>query len=197
MDLSTLANAEILRGLTDEELAELGAIASEQDFERRDRLFTRGERAEAFYIATRGRFALTVSLRFFDSHTEIPIEELMPLDAFGWSSLVEPRTSIYSCYCLEDGAAVAFPTDRLEPLITTDWCLGAKLRRNLNELIGARVRVVQGLWLDEVSQSMSRMQHWFHTELTNRWSAAMTESGSSANPVTHWFRRFTRTEIND
>lgn len=190
VDLSSIAEADILRGLTKEDLVELGAIACEQEFARRDCLFKRGEEAKTFYIATRGRFALTVAIRYFDRDAEMAIEEKDALDAFGWSSLVTPRTSIYSGYCMEDGAAVAFARDPLEALMTTHPDLGTKLLHNLNELIGARVRVLQNLWLDEVSQSMARVQHWTHTELTTQWSAAMKDP--SSRPVLHWIRRHTR-----
>ena len=189
VDLSSIARADVLRELTREDLVELGAVGDEQEFQRRDYLFKRGEGAKTFYIATRGRFALTVALRLFDRYVEMAVEEKGALDAFGWSSLVEPRTSIYSGYCIEDGAAVAFPRDRLEALMTTNSRVGAKLLHNINELIGSRVRVLQNLWLDEVEQSMARVQHWTHTDLTTRWSAAMTEP--SSRPVRRWFRRIT------
>lgn len=187
VDLSSIAKADVLRELTREDLVELGAVGDEQEFQRRDYLFKRGEAAKTFYIATRGRFALTVALRLFDRYVEMAVEEKGALDAFGWSSLVEPRTSIYSGYCIEDGAAVAFPRDRLEALMTTNSRVGAKLLHNINELIGSRVRVLQNLWLDEVEQSMARVQHWTHTDLTTRWSAAMKEP--SSRPVLRWFRR--------
>jgi CRP-like cAMP-binding protein len=189
VDLSTIANADVLHGLTSEDLAELGAIANTQEFERRDRLFKRGDRAETFYIATSGKFALTVDLRYFDGHVEMAVEDKAPLDAFGWSSLVEPRTSIYSGYCTEDGAVVAFPREPLEALMTNNRRLGEELLHNLNTLIGTRARALQQLWLDEVSQSTSRVLHWSHTELTTQWATAM--GSSDAHPVTGWIRRHT------
>lgn len=196
VDLSSIAKADVLRGLTTEDLVELGAVACETEFERRHCLFRRGEEAETFYVATRGRFILTVDLRLFDSYVEMAVEEKGALDAFGWSSLVEPRTSIYSGYCIEDGAAVAFPSERLDALMTANSRLGAKLLHNLNELIGTRVRVLQNLWLDEISQSMTRVQHWTQTELSTQWSAAMTESGPRP-PMLRWIRRLTRLRIEE
>ncbi|MBW2286952.1 MAG: cyclic nucleotide-binding domain-containing protein [Deltaproteobacteria bacterium] len=175
LDLSSIENADVLRGLTREDLAELGTIASEQEFKRKDRLFKRGEVANSLYIATRGRFALTVDVRSFDGNVEMAVEEQGALDAFGWSSLVEPRTSIYSGYCTEDGAAVEFPRESLNALMTSNRRLGEELLRNLNELIGNRVRVLQQLWLDEVSRSTARVLHWSHSELTTQWSIAMTK----------------------
>jgi CRP-like cAMP-binding protein len=178
VDLSSSDSVDILRGLTKADLAELGAVACEQEFNRRDCLFKRGEEVNTFYIVTRGRFALTVGLRVFDGDAEIAVEEKRALDAFGWSSLVEPHTPIYSAYCTEDGAVVAFPRERLEALMTTNWRLGEQFIHNLNELVGTRARVLQKLWLDEVSQSMQRVRHWSQTELTVQWAAVMTEPSS-------------------
>jgi CRP-like cAMP-binding protein len=187
VDLSSIETADMLRGLTKADLIELGEVACEQEFKRRDCLFKRGEEAETFFIATRGRFALTVSLRVFDAQVEMAIEDKRAPDAFGWSSLVDPYTSIYSGYCIEDGAAVAFPRDRLEALMTTNPRLREKFLYNLNELIGARLRLVQNLWLDEVSESMARVRHWTNTDLTIEWSEVMTDP--SSRPLRHWFRR--------
>jgi CRP-like cAMP-binding protein len=174
MDLAAIDRADILRGLTPEDLAEIGTIAGEQEFKRKDRLFQRGEAAENFYIATHGRFALTVNARLFDRYVEMAVEEVDSLGAFGWSALVEPRTSIYSGYCTEDGAAIVFPRKRLEDLMTSNRRLGEEFLHNLNELIGTRVRALQQLWLDEVSQSTARVIHWSHSELTTQWASAMS-----------------------
>jgi CRP-like cAMP-binding protein len=195
VDVSSIERAHVLRGLSKADLAELGAIAYEQEFKPRDRVFQRGNEAEAFYIATRGRFALTVALRVFDDYTPMAVEEKRALDAFGWSSLVEPHTSIYSCYCIEAAAVVAFPRERLEALMTTNSRLATALLHNVNELIGARVRVLQELWLDEVSQSMARVKHWTHNELTTQLTAVMTDE--SRAPWRGWFRRQTHLGSGD
>jgi len=190
IDLSSIESAEVLHGLTKSDLAELGAIASEREFARRDCLFERGEEANNLWIATCGRFVLAVALRVFDGHATMAVEEKRARDAFGWSSLVKPYQSIYSCYCIEDGAAIAFPREPLAALMTTNWRLGEQFLHNLNNLIGGRVRVLQQLWLDEVSHSMARVQHWTDTELTRQLTAVMTEGRSRR--VRSWFREHMR-----
>jgi CRP-like cAMP-binding protein len=192
IDLSSIEQADVLRGLTKPDLAELGAIASEQEFRRRDCLFERGQEAKTFYIATRGRFALTVPLRVLDRQESLAVEEKGARDAFGWSSLVKPRRSIYSCYCIEDGAAVAFPREQLAALMTTNSRLGEEFLHSLNNLIAARVRLLQELWLDEVSQSMARVQHWTRTELSVQFFDAMIDPSSRG--AQSWIRRHMRLE---
>ncbi len=192
LDISSIEKADVLRGFSKADLAELGGIAHEQEFKRRDRLFKRGEEAKTFYIVTRGLFALTVDVRLFEDYAEIALEEKGALDALGWSSLVEPRTSIYSGYCIEDGAVIAFPRKSLEALMMTNRRLGEEFQHNLNELIGTRVRVMQEHWLDEVSQSTARVKELSHSELTHHWAAAMAGSTEPRpHPVRGWIQRHT------
>jgi len=72
--------------------------------------------------------------------------------------------------------------------MTTNSRLGEEFLHSLNNLIGARVRVLQELWLDEVSQSMARVQHWTHTDLSVQFSGAMTDP-SSRGGVQSWIRK--------
>ncbi len=191
-EISSIEKAKVLRGLSRADLAELGEIAYEQKFERRDCLFKRGEEAKTFYIATRGLFALTVDVRLFEGYAEMALEEKGPLDAFGWSSLVEPRLSIYSTYCIEDGAVVAFPRKPLEALMMSNRRMGEEFQHNLNELIGARVRNLQEHWLEEISQSTARVKELSHSELTHHWAEAMTERATPRpHPLNRWIRRHT------
>ena len=70
------------------------------------------------------------------------------------------------------------PPDTSEALCPGTRRLGEESLHNLNELIGTRVRVLQQLWLDEVSQSTARVLHWSHSELTTQWATAMTQPGA-------------------
>ena len=112
---------------------------------------------------------LTVALRVLDGESELPIEELKPFDAFGWSALVEPHASIYSSWCTEGGEVVAFPGKELAERMAANPALGLVLSGNLNVLIGNRVRVLQKLWLEEVEQHMDRIRHWTRTEASRTW----------------------------
>jgi CRP-like cAMP-binding protein len=173
VDLTSIRDARILHGLTDSDLAALAAIAERQQARKGERLFVRGEVAERFYIVEDGGFALTVVLRALDDRVETAVEELGAGEAFGWSALVEPQRSIYSGYCTSDGAVVAFPGAALEALMATEEGLGFRLSRNLNRLIGARVRVLQDLWVEEIEQSTSRVKFWSANDVSRRWTVAL------------------------
>jgi CRP-like cAMP-binding protein len=174
-DLSSIQSAAILEGLDQSDLSRLSAIASERDTREGEQLFARGQQADTFFIAKRGRFALALPLRVFGGHTDMPVEEKGALDAFGWSALVEPHRSIYSAYCTFDGTVFSFPGAELKELLATHDRLGARLSANMNTLIGARVRAVQDLWIEEVEHSIARVHYWTQSEMSSRLQRAMRQ----------------------
>ncbi len=173
-NLDAIRNATVFEGIDEPHLRQLGEIAGEQETRQGERLFARGETAETFYVAKRGRFALALPVRVFDAHDEIVVEEKQAWDAFGWSSLVEPWISIYSAYCIADGAVVRFPGEALRRLIASDDAMGSRFSANLNVLIGARVRAAQDLWIAELEQSRARVDYWARSEMTTRLHEAVS-----------------------
>ena len=171
IDLSSVQEAAVLRGVGQDDLLELATIAEQREVRQGERLFARGQSSGALYIARGGRFVLTVGLRVLDGEAELPVEELQELDAFGWSALVAPFESIYSAYCIEDGVVLSFPGNELAALMDANPSLGRGLAGNLNVLIGNRVRALQKLWLEEIEQHMDRVQYWTRTEVSRLWSS--------------------------
>ncbi len=173
VDLSSIHEAAILNGLTERDLEKLGAIAYEKEARKGERLFSRGMTADTFYIVKEGRFALTILLSVLDGEVEAAIEEIVAGGALGWSAVVEPHDSIYSSYCTEDGSVAAFPRSDMEALMSSDEGLGHRFSRNLSELVGSRVRVLQDLWIQEVQQSMLRVSFWTHSKTSTDWQTAV------------------------
>jgi CRP-like cAMP-binding protein len=184
VDVSLIRDATILADITHAELQELAEIAHRESIGQGNRLFVRGEPAEALYVVTAGRFALTIQLRALDESLEIPVEEKVAGDALGWSALVEPYLSVYSAYCTQHGSVVAFPREDLKRVIAADVDLGYRLLRNLSQLIGSRIPALQDLWTQEVEQSMERVQHWAHTRLYDEWATAVAPPRHRR----HWWR---------
>lgn len=179
IDFTAIRNAAILKGLDQSELDQLSAIAGETETQDGERLLTRGQLADTLYIVKQGRFALTLPVRVFDQSDEFVVEEKGALDAFGWSSLVEPNTSIYSAYCTSNGALITLPAEELQQLIQTHERLGQRISSNLNRLIGNRVRTLQDLWVDELENSRARVDYWTHTDMSQRLRTAI-KKGQSA-----------------
>ena len=172
-DLSSIQNAAIFDGFRQSEIRELESIARVEQTAKGDCLFRHGKTADAFYLVKDGRFALTIQVREFDDHFEMPVEEKVAGDALGWSALVEPYQSIYSGYCTRSGSVFVFSRGDLEELMSSDPSLGHRFSRNLSRLIGSRIRALQRLWIEEVERSISRVDYWSHTKLSDEWADAI------------------------
>ena len=164
VDLSSLRSAEVLEGLTGADLKKLGAIAQEEQSASGDRLIQRGALADTFYVVRDGRFALSIIMNAAGSQIEVTIEEKGRGAALGWSSLVEPRTSIYSIHCTLAGAVIGIPRPALLELMAADPGLGYRFMTNLCQLIRSRASALQDLWIEEVEQSMGRVKYWRERE---------------------------------
>jgi len=125
-------------------------------------MFARGQSADHFFITKQGRLTLTLGLRVLGSVTEMAVEELGVGEAFGWSALVSPHEWMYSVYCIEDGEVFAFPREELQKLMMLDAGLGFRFSKNVSQLVARRLRFLQKLWLEEVEQSMTRVEYWTH-----------------------------------
>ena len=173
VELSSIRNAPILDGLEPSEIRELESIARLEQIAKGQRLFRHGETADTLYLVKDGRFTLTIEVRALDDHCEMPVEPKVAGDALGWSALVEPHRSIYSAYCTQSGSVFAFLREDLEKLMAADPNLGHRFSRNLNQLIGSRIRALQQLWIEEVERSIERITYWSHTELSDEWADAV------------------------
>jgi CRP-like cAMP-binding protein len=188
-DLSSVRNAPILDGVTEEGFAELEAIAHLEAAKIGERLFVRGEAAEKFYIVEAGAFALTLPMRRFDDVLETAIEEKEAGAALGWSSLVAPFRSIYSCYCTAAGSLVGFQRAELARLMSSNRDLGGRISMNLNRLIADRLRALQSLWIEEVEQSNARVERWAQTEIANHLALALHPPRKKPASGHRFFRR--------
>jgi CRP-like cAMP-binding protein len=172
-DLSSIQYAAIFEGFGQTETRELESISRVEQAAKGDRLFCQGEPADTFYLVRDGSFALTLQVRALDDQFEVPVEQKVAGDALGWSALVEPYQSIYSGYCTRSGSVFAFSREDLEEMMSSDPKLGHRFSRNLNQLIGSRIRALQQLWIEEVERSISRVDYWTHTKLGDEWLEAV------------------------
>jgi CRP-like cAMP-binding protein len=180
LDLASIQNAALLADLTQSEIRALEGIGRVEQTEKGQCLFTHGEAADTLYLVKDGRFALTIQVRALDEHFEMPVEEIRVGEALGWSALVEPHQSIYSAYCTRSGSVIAFSRGDLEALMDSDPNLGHHFSRNLNQLIGSRIRPLQQLWIEEIERSIERVEYWSNTKLSDEWADAVKPARKGA-----------------
>ncbi|MBW2696171.1 MAG: cyclic nucleotide-binding domain-containing protein [Deltaproteobacteria bacterium] len=188
-DLSSVRNAPMLEGVTQEELAELEAIAQLEKATTGERLFVRGDEARKFYIVNEGAFCLTLPLRRFDEVVELAVEEKGAGDSLGWSSIVAPHRSMYSGYCTADGSLFSFQHGDLARLMSSDQSLCSHISINLNRLIADRLRSLQSLWIEEIEQNTARVDHWVQSEIADHLRIALRPPPKEAAHGHRLFRR--------
>ena len=181
IDLSALGRSAMLEGLCDGDLHSLGEIALERAARKGERIISRGQEANALYLVRSGQFDLSVRLRTVNGAADCVIESQARGDSFGWSALVEPHRSIYFVDCAIDGEMIELPRLPLEALLETDSELGFRLMRNVCQLVGSRARVLQQYWIEEVQNSIARVEYWTHQPIFGS-RAGGREAGSGRRP---------------
>ena len=67
----------------------------------------------------------------------------------------------------------AFPRSPLEARLASDPELARRFMTNLAQTVGDRVRALQNLWIEEIQQSMARVNYWTHDKITSHVSEAL------------------------
>jgi CRP-like cAMP-binding protein len=163
----------MFEGITDAELAGLEAIAHLEEIKRGERLFSRGEAAEKFYIVRDGAFSLALPLRRRERIVDLDVEEKGTGEALGWSSLVAPYRSVYSCYCTADGSLFSFRQAEMLELMSSTSKLGIRIGINLNRLIAGCFQSLQIQWIEEVEKSEESADHWSRAEVASHFALAV------------------------
>ena len=189
IDLSSLGRSAMLQGLGESDLRSLAGIATERQARAGERIIRRGAEAEALYLVKAGQFDLSVRLRALGDQAGCVIESQARGDSFGWSALVEPHRSIYFVDCAIAGELVVLPRMPLEALMQGDPALGLRLMRNVCQLVGSRARVLQQYWIEEVQNSIARVEYWTHRPIfgpqgEEKRRAGMAKEGVGAREQT-------------
>ena len=128
-----LAGARFFSGLTDEQRAQVAALARVKTFPQDTRIYTIGDAVDDLYVLAEGmvRFTLGLGKRETSAGDIIRRGEV-----FGWAPLVEgqPRR-IATAYCLTACAVVAIDGAGLMALMENEASLGYALMKKLAVLL--------------------------------------------------------------
>jgi len=139
--LESLRCCELFPGLSDEELAQIAAIAHEETFQPGDQICAEQEAANHLFILQKGCVQVHIRLRpDLEPGGETTIEEVEPGRIFGWSSLIKQRRFTASAKALELTTVVALRADALDALFTHNPHLGFVVMKQLAEVIASRLR---------------------------------------------------------
>ena len=128
-----LAGARFFSGLTDEQRAQVAALARVRTFPQDTRIYTIGDAVDDFYVLAEGMVRFTLGLGKRETSAGDIIRRG---DVFGWAPLVEgqPRR-IATAYCLTACAVVAIDGAGLMALMESEASLGYALMKKLAVLL--------------------------------------------------------------
>jgi CRP-like cAMP-binding protein len=135
----TLPEHEFTRGLSEEQLTALGALADEVTFEENQVILDDGQLSSAFYLLLGGSVA--VELR--TPRYAVCVQALGPGHAFGWSALLDDQDTLFRVRARERTVALRFPGPALKALCRTDPVLGSELLQRTLRVVARRVRATE------------------------------------------------------
>ena len=130
---SVLAEAGFFSGLTEEERAQVAALARVRTFPQDTRIYTIGDAVDDFYVLAEGMVRFTLGLGKRETSAGDIIRRG---DVFGWAPLVEGHSRrIATAYCLTACAVVAIDGAGLMALMEGEASLGYALMKKLAVLL--------------------------------------------------------------
>lgn len=156
INLDAIKHAGVLRGLTDDQRAELATICEARDVGKAEYAFHLGDDADTLYIIQRGLIQLTMPLQVRGAEKEIVTEELSNGDCLAWSALIEPHTLTMSARATTPTKLFGFPRERLLQLFDERPTLGYRLLANLAGVVGRRLHVTKAMWVRELQDHVAK-----------------------------------------
>ena len=146
-----LSRSQVFKGLTEDEVNLFTPLREELTVERGESIFREGNPARYLFVVEEGRVALTMTLSRPDGSVTHPttVASLGPLEAFGWSSLVEPRVLRFSAVAVEPSRVTRLDGRSLQAVMEEHPSVGYRVMVNLTQLLGSRLARTREAFVNE------------------------------------------------
>jgi len=124
-----------IKGLSEEQMSCLTALATEISFEEGALILKNGRRSEWLYLLLSGSVAIEVRAPQFT----VCVQALGPGQAFGWSALLDNQDTCFQVRAREPVSALRFEGGELAALCRADGRLGTELLLRILRLAASRV----------------------------------------------------------
>lgn len=132
-----LRQADLLSGLTDDELAYIIHMASMRTYEAGARIFVENEEAREIYIVHQGRVALLVDI---GQGRQAVMGTVGRHESFGWPALVPPFIHCETARCVERTTVIAIPTAGLRELCLANCTVCYTIMEKVTSVISSRLK---------------------------------------------------------
>jgi CRP/FNR family cyclic AMP-dependent transcriptional regulator len=128
----------LFKGLNDDQLNRIAAVAREVSMENGQQICREGEEAKNLYILKAGAIELITKV---ESNVELPISVLRNHgDIFGSGVLIAPYTYNLTARCTETGTLLLIEGSAFQKLMMEDRDLGCNIMTNLAEQFLTRLK---------------------------------------------------------
>ncbi len=155
ISVDVLTKNKIFTGVSSVTLAKIMLLTKEVSFVEETRIFSEGGKADMLYIILDGVMDLTFCLKIGEVESEITIDTKKRGDTVGWSALISPHIYTLSCVCPKPMRALSIHGEELLSLADEDPEFGYMLMRNIAQLIRARMKQIQDMFIKEIQRGIS------------------------------------------
>ena len=146
---------DLLEGLEAGQARELMTLAVPVFLSPGQVLFRLGEDATRLYLIQSGLITLTMPLQIAGRHEDMRIDERLPGQTVGWSTLIPPHRFTLTATATIATDLLAFSRDDLLRHFEREPRVGYVVSRNIAALVGERFDVFQAMWLRQVQQMLN------------------------------------------
>ena len=146
---------DLFEGLEVGQARELVALAAPVSLAPGQVLFRLGEDATRLYLIQSGLITLTMPLQIAGRQEDVRIDERLPGQTVGWSTLIPPHRFTLTATAPIATDLLAFARDDLLRHFEHDPGVGYLVSRNIAALVGERFEVFQAMWLRQVQQMVN------------------------------------------
>jgi CRP-like cAMP-binding protein len=147
-----MVNADLLKGLAENEAEQVLALGKRMVLTTGAELFRLGDVADSIYLVVRGRLRLTLPMQVRSQEEDVLVEERSSGQTVGWSALIPPYRYTLTATAALDTEAIALPREALRGYFAAHPDTGYAVSMNLSSVIGQRLQLFQAMWLREVQR---------------------------------------------
>jgi CRP-like cAMP-binding protein len=132
----TLTELSFFRGLRDDQIAQLAAVAIEIPVPSGETIFEEGSHAESAYVIIEGRVALELDVSHRAHHI---VQTLHEGEVLGWGWLFPPYRWSFSALALEEVRLIRFDAEQLRATHEADYELGYEMMKRFARVMTSRL----------------------------------------------------------
>ena len=151
MTMNTL-QADLLKGLTDAQSAELLALGVRRQYPTGAELFPLGAAANSVFLIERGRVALTLPMQVHGHEEDVLVEERDGGQVVGWSGLIPPHRFTLKATTQLQTDVIVLDREVLVAHFEKHPDVGYLVTRNVASVTGQRLQIFQTMWLREMQR---------------------------------------------